>query len=55
MDDKVKLPTGDNLPVVLVANKTDLLGNVHSLNEREIDEFAKVCLIKIFYYLYLFI
>jgi len=41
VDDKVKLPTGDHLPVVLVANKSDLLGNIHNLNEQAIDEFAK--------------
>jgi hypothetical protein len=41
VDDKVKLPNGDHLPVVLVVNKIDLLGNVHNTNESEIDEFAK--------------
>jgi len=41
VDDKVKLPNGDHLPVVLVVNKIDLLGNVHNTNESELDEFAK--------------
>ncbi|ELR21284.1 Ras subfamily protein [Acanthamoeba castellanii str. Neff] len=41
VDDKVKLPNGEHLPVVLIANKSDLLGNIHNINESEIDEFAK--------------
>lgn len=41
VDDKVKLSTGEHLPVLLIVNKCDLLGNIHNIDEAQIDDFAK--------------
>jgi len=41
MDSKVQLHDGSPIPVILCANKCDLLGNIHQLNEKMINEFVQ--------------